>query len=34
MDSFWPCYIWLIKIVFMNFTNSVIRDDEDTKESS
>ena len=52
MDSFWPCYVWLIKIVFMNFaldilTNkpvicfdellyirSVIRDNEDTKESS
>ena len=57
MDSFWPCYIWVIKIVFMNFAldiltnkpvicfdklllvkyeidNSVIRDNEDTKESS
>ena len=57
MDSFWPCYIWFIKIVFMNFAldiltnkpvicfdklllvkyeidNSVIRDNEDTKESS
>ena len=57
MDSFWSCYVWLIKIVFMNFAldiltnkpvicfdklllvkyeidNSVIRDNEDTKESS
>ena len=57
MDSFWPCYIWFIKIVFMNFAldiltnkpvicfdklllvkyeidNSVIRDNEDTKESN
>ena len=57
MDSFWPCYIWFIKIIFMNFAldiltnkpvicfdklllvkyeidNSVIRDNEDTKESS
>ena len=57
MDSFWPYYVWLIKIIFMNFAldiltnkpvicfdklllvkyeidNSVIRDNEDTKESS
>jgi len=52
MDSFWPYYVWLIKIIFMSFaldilTNkpvisfdelllirSVIRDSEDTKESS
>jgi hypothetical protein len=57
MDSFWPCYIWLIKVISMNFAldiltnkpvicfdelllakyeidNSVIRDSEDTKESS
>ena len=52
MDSFWPCYVWVIKIVFMTFAEeilnekpvicfdkllfirSVIRDNEDTKESS
>jgi len=34
MDSFWPYYVWLIKIVFMNFTNSVINSSEDTKEHS
>ena len=51
MDSFWPYYVWLIKVIFMSFaldilTNkpvicfdkllyirSVIRDNEDTKES-
>ena len=26
MDSFWPCYVWLIKIVFMNHTNSANKD--------
>lgn len=57
MDSFWPCYVWLIKVISMNFAldiltnkpvicfdelllakyeidNSVIRNSEDTKESS
>lgn len=57
MDSFWPYYVWLIKVISMNFAldiltnkpvicfdelllakyeidNSVIRDSEDTKESS
>ena len=34
MDSFWPYYVWLIKIIFMNHTNSVINSSEDTKESS
>jgi hypothetical protein len=57
MDSFWPYYIWLIKVISVNFAldiltnkpvicfdelllakyeidNSVIRDSEDTKESS
>ena len=34
MDSFWPYYVWVIKIVFMNHTNSVINSSEDTKEYS
>ena len=34
MDSFCPCYVWVIKIVFMNHTNSVINSSEDTKEYS
>jgi hypothetical protein len=34
MDSFCPYYVWLIKIIFMSFTNSVISYNEDTKESS
>jgi len=34
MDSFWPYYVWLIKIIFMKIDNSVISNNEDTKESS
>ena len=24
MDSFWPCYIWLIKIIFMSFALDIL----------
>jgi len=24
MDSFWPCYIWLIKVIFMSFALDIL----------
>ncbi len=24
MDSFWPCYIWLIKVISMNFALDIL----------
>ncbi len=24
MDSFWPCYVWLIKIIFMSFALDIL----------